>query len=145
MKSSSLGLLLALAPLLFGCPQDQTTIELQNDAGGELSVTVFYSSNQDIPEEALEEAQSASFVIAAGECRKFSRDCDVIQAVKIEADVDLGAGLGPSGSSDVFRDGTDFGCGDILHYTFTSTVIPPALTIDYSQRSGDNPSDGCTE
>lgn len=134
--------LIALPLLLWGC-NPATIIELQNDTGGELHVTVFFSSVQEIPEEALEEANEVSFTIAAGDCRRFSRDCDDIQAVKIDADVDLAGGLGPSDDTGVFRDGTHFGCGDVLHFTFTATIVPAELTIDFEQREATEASADC--
>ena len=133
---------IALFVLLWGC-NPATIVELENNTSGELEVTVFYSSVQEIPEEALEEANEVSFTIPAGECRSFSRDCDDIQAVKVDADVDLGGGLGPSNDTGVFRDGSHFGCGDVLHFTFTATIAPPELTINFDQRDATEVSTDC--
>jgi hypothetical protein len=133
--------LMALTLLMWGC-NPATIVELENNTGGELHVTVFYSSVQEIPEEALEEASELSFTIPAGECRRFSRDCDDVQAVKIDADVDLAGGFGPSNDTGVFRDGSDFGCGDVLHFTFTASITE--LTIDFEQREAVDADSDCT-
>jgi hypothetical protein len=123
-----------LTLLALGCAPSQTSVELENNADGTLQVTVFFDDDQNILEDLLENQEQVSFTIPQGESRSFSRDCEDLQAVKVEADVQLVGGLGPSDSTGVFRDGSDFGCGDTLHFTFTSVAVPADLNIDFEVR-----------
>src|SRR5262245_54109458 len=118
---------------LVGCTPRQTTVDLQNNTPNMVQATVFFDDDQNVLESLIESVGAQqSYTIPAGESRSFSRNCEEIQAVKVKGDLLLLGGLGPSKSTNVFRDGTDFGCGDRLLFSFTSTTIPPALNIDFS-------------
>jgi hypothetical protein len=74
------------------------------------------------------------FTIAAGNTESFSKNCNDIQAVMVHVDVMVAGSIGPSKTSDVFRDGDDFGCGDTVSFTFTTPAFPSDVNIDFSQR-----------
>jgi len=62
--------------------------------------------------------------VAAGGVYPLSRNCDDLQAVVIEdADLRIIGGIGPETDSDVLRDGDEFGCGDTVTFTFTSSDL----------------------
>jgi hypothetical protein len=84
--------------------------------------TLLYYDEQDIPELLLSELGTEfDFDLEPGDLATFSLDCDELQAVQIEdADMRLLFGIGPETSSEVLRDGDDFGCGNEIVFTFTS-------------------------
>jgi hypothetical protein len=98
---------------------------LINDGDFDVHVTVVYNDEQDTPRAALTEFGTAlEFTLAPGETTSFSRDCDQIQAITLDnAELRVFGGVGPSFDSDVFRDGSDFGCGDVIEFTFDHSDI----------------------
>ena len=123
--ASVLGIVAAL--VLPGCnlagfliPQPLTTVRLVNNSEFDVRVTVVFDDEQDVPREVLTEfGNSLQFTLAPGESTSFSRDCDEIQAITLDnAELRIIGGLGPSFDSEVFRDGEDFGCGDVIEFTF---------------------------
>ena len=66
----------------------------------------------------------------------FTRDCDDLQAIMIEdADLQvLGGLITPDADTDVLRDGSDFGCGDTLTFTFSHPDIALSLNIAFDAR-----------
>ncbi len=100
----------------------QVTVRLVNNSDFPVELTMFISDEQDIPEALLtsdEFAEELTFTIAAGATQTFTRDCDALQAMIIDdADLDVALGLGPETRTEVLRDGDDFGCGDIVTFTF---------------------------
>jgi hypothetical protein len=118
-----------------GCPQPATVVEFTNNANASVRVTLFYSDQQDTPEEVLEEfGQTFESDVPAGETRTFSRDCAEIQAVLVNGDLRLLGGIGPETTSNVFRDGSDFGCGDTIRFTFTQSLLGTDLDVAFSRR-----------
>lgn len=138
MKTLVAAMLLAGALAQFGgCPSltRTTSVEMVNATGGLLEVELLYGSNQNTPEAVLEQTgNEVEFTIPNGESRRFTRDCNDIQAVRVRGNVRLVAGLGPSRTSRVYRDGSDFRCGDLIEFTFTTPTIPTELEISFSQR-----------
>lgn len=115
-----------------GCPTPgaSTAAEIINDTEATIRVRVFYDDEQDIPRELLEEVgNETEFDLAPGESRTVSRDCDELQAILVRGDQRLIGSFGPEESSDVFRDGDDFGCGDLLTFRFTQGILPTDLNI----------------
>lgn len=106
-------------------PQPETTVRLVNNGNFDVRVTVVYDNEQDAPRDALTEFGTAlQFTLAPGESTSFSRDCDAIQAVTLDnAELRIIGGIGPSFDSDVLRDGSDFGCGDTITFTFDHSDI----------------------
>jgi hypothetical protein len=121
-----------------GCPiAESTTVEFTNEAiESTVRVTLYYSDEQNIPEELLEEARLHELELAPGETRTFTRDCDEIQAVMVDADLRLfGTPVGPEARSEIFRDGSDFGCGDTIRFTFVPDAVGTQLDIRFSQEN----------
>lgn len=115
-----------------GCPIPgaSTSAEIINDTEATIRVRVFYDDEQDIPRELLEEVgNETEFDLAPGESRTVSRDCDELQAILVHGEQRLIGSFGPEESSDVFRDGDDFGCGDLLTFRFTQGILPTNLNI----------------
>lgn len=106
-------------------PQPLTTVRLVNNSDFDVRVTVVYDDEQDTPRAALVEFGNAlEFTLAPGESTSFSRDCDQIQAITLDnAELRVVGGFGPSFDSDVFRDGDDFGCGDVIEFTFDHSDV----------------------
>lgn len=130
--TSVLGCVMGVVLICGGCPslQPDTSAELVNNTSGNVRVRIFYSSEQDVPEDLLETlGDSTEIDLAAGETRVFSRDCDALQALLVHGELDLIGNLGPEESTRVYRDGSDFGCGDRLVFRFTQDLLGTDLDI----------------
>lgn len=108
-----------------------TTVQLANSGDYPVIVELRYSDNQYELQAVLEEfGNELTYTIAAGEAVTFLKDCEDLQAILIkEADLSLVGAIGPSASTDILRDGDDFGCGDIITYTFSHPDPPVSLEI----------------
>jgi hypothetical protein len=134
-----------LLPALAGCEAllslllpSRTTVVLDNRGDFPVEVTLFTSSNQDIPEVLLtaDDDDAEQFTVAAGDRVTFSRDCDDLQAIIIEdADLQVVGQAGPQADTGVLRDGDDFGCGD----TITFTLDHSAVLVDFDIAVGVQP------
>lgn len=122
----------AIVLALSGCnllgnlaPQPETTVRLLNNSDFDVRVTVVFDDEQDAPRELLTEFGTAlQFTLSPGESTSFSRDCDEVQAITLDnAELRIIGGVGPSFDSDVYRDGSDFGCGDVIEFTFDHSDI----------------------
>lgn len=137
MRSSQWLLIVAAAVMLVGgCypGPSQTSVRLVNNANSPVRVDVFYGEDQNVLEGLLEEyGQRLEYTIEPGGYREFSRDCDDLQAIKVRGDLQVIVGLGPSESTRVYRDGSDFGCGDALTFTFTQSITATDLDISFGQ------------
>ena len=124
---------LGLASILtFGCTP-QTSVDLKNNTSSTVTGKAFFSSDQNVLEDLIDNTGAEEdFTIAPGADHPFSRNCNDLQAIKVEGDLQVLVGLGPSQSTKVFRDGTDFGCGDHITFTFTAPNPPLTLNIDFS-------------
>ena len=131
-------LLLAAAPCIIGgcLPTRTDTVNLVNEAEHPVVVTLFYDDNQNIPEDLLEEiGTERQFTVQPGARAIFSDDCESLQAIFIQrADLSIVGTIGPSASTRVYRDGSDFGCGDTLIFTFTQNLLGTELNIAFSQQ-----------
>ena len=141
MKRNTL-FLLGFAALLCmgnGCPvsvsPNTTSVRLVNHTAFPIQVTVYYDSHQNIIEQLLESVGTKyEATVAPGASEFFSRDCDELQAITIqEAKMVIVGDVGPSTDSLVYRDGTDFGCGDTLTFTFTQPTLPTELNVSFSK------------
>lgn len=98
-----------------------TTVMLVNNADFPVDVKMFIHDDQIVLESIITEVgQELGFLIPASQTMSFSRSCDELQAIHIEdANLQVIFGAGPdAGTEDVLRDGSDFGCGDTLTFTF---------------------------
>ena len=125
-------ILFATAILPSGCgllgnlaPQPLTTVRLVNNGEFDVRVTVVFDDQQDAPRELLTEFGTAlQFTLSPGQSTSFSRDCDEIQAITLDnAELRIIGGVGPSFDSEVFRDGSDFNCGDVIEFSFDHSDI----------------------
>jgi hypothetical protein len=125
-------ILLAIAIVPSGCglldnlvPQPLTTVRLVNNGQFDVRVTVVFDDEQDAPRELLTEFGTAlEFTLSPGESTSFSRDCDQIQAITLDnAELRIIGGVGPGFDSEVFRDGSDFNCGDVIEFSFDHSDI----------------------
>ena len=116
-------------------PESQTTVRLLNNAESEVDVQLFYGDDQNALEAVIEEFGSeVNQVLSAGGAFSFSRDCDDLQAIFInDADLNIVGTIGPEASTDVYRDGSDFGCGDTITFTFTQNALATDLDIAFSR------------
>lgn len=130
----SLTALATALPFFPGCPRS-TTVELVNDTDFPVEVRLFYDNDQEVPAELLEEfGNELEFTIPAGDTQTFSRDCEDFQAVMVHGDLMVAGNIGPSETTRVYRDGSDFGCDDIIRFTFTASEFATDLDISFSQR-----------
>lgn len=106
-----------------------TTVELRNDGEFPVEVILFYDDDQETLDGVIQETGTQrDIVVAAGTTESFSRPCDDLQAIIIDdADLRVIGQVGPETSSDLLRDGDDFGCGDTIVFTFTHS----ALLVDF--------------
>ncbi|MCH8150170.1 MAG: hypothetical protein IH987_19695 [Planctomycetes bacterium] len=115
----------ALPFLLFS---DTVRVTLINETGSSVDVELFLSDEQNIPRLLLLEVdkdfvdrlgERVDMLILPGGRLSFFRSCDDLQAIVVgDADLNVLGGLGPDASSDVIRDGSDFGCGDEIQFIF---------------------------
>lgn len=129
----------ALLVVVRGCVSPSpstTTVRLVNGASFPVKVTLVYDSQQDVPEFVLEATgQKLDFTVAPGVTETFSRDCADLQAIEIErADLSIIGNIGPSASTRVYRDGSDFFCGSTVTFTFTQSITATDLNIAFSEQ-----------
>jgi hypothetical protein len=100
-----------------------------------VSVHLFYGDEQATIKDLLEAfGEEVDVDVPAGETRTISEVCTELQAVFIkEAKLNLGLGIGPTEDTRVYRDGTDFGCGDTIRFTFTANVLETNIDISFAQ------------
>ena len=129
---------------------DNVTVTLVNETGSSVDVELFLSDEQNIPRSLLLEVdkdlvdrlgERVDMLLLPGGRSSFLRSCDDLQAIVVgDADLNVFGGLGPDASSDVLRDGSDFGCGDEIQFIFRDggglldfdvdvLVLSPTLTI----------------
>ena len=113
---------------------NRVTVRLVNTTNFPIDVDIRISDDQNVLRDVLTSlGERVQVTLAAGQTSSFSRDCDDLQAIIIDnADQDIGLGLGPSQQSDVYRDGSDFNCGDTLVFTFSQANIL-SLQISFSR------------
>lgn len=111
-----------------------TTVRLVNNSDFSVRVTVVYADDQNLPRVVLEEIGThLEFTLEAGEVTSFSRDCDDLQIVAIEkAELLVFADSGPTTESGTLRDGSDFGCRDIITFTFDHSPILTDFAVSTS-------------
>lgn len=123
-----------LALSVAGCPltPTQTTIELVNAGSFPVEVTLYISDTQEIPEVLLTTlGTEIQRTVPASQTVTIAYECDELQAVIVDdADLQLLGEIGPQTSSDdVLRDGTDFGCGDTIRFSFSHPLLPTRLDL----------------
>ncbi len=138
MRRIVLLLLGGIAVLTMGAcpnPSNTTTVLLVNNADFPVTVRMFYSEDQYVLESVLERlGREIEFTVESGSTASFSRDCDELQAVFIKkAKLVLLGDVGPTASTRVYRDGSDFGCGDTATFTFTQAPLATGLNIAFSR------------
>lgn len=121
---------------LTGCADllqpSQTTIELVNDGSFPVAVTIYISGTQEIPRDLLTTlGEKIERTVPADRTVTITRGCDDLQAIVIDdADLQLIGEIGPEADTDIFRDGTHFGCGSTIRFTFTHPLVPISLNIE---------------
>lgn len=136
MKSMMFFGVTAIATALprFACVPQQTEVSLFNNTPYPIQARAYYDNDQNILEDLIDDNGSTlDFMIPAGETQRFVRSCDDLQAVKVTGDLQVIGAIGPSESSGVYRDGSDFGCGDRIRFTYTATNPPTDLSIAFSK------------
>lgn len=136
MKRAFLALVGAAALLTGGCPfgQSVTTVDLVNNTAFPVEVTLYYGSDQNVLAAVLPVSGTEVVETVPGNSRvRLSRNCDDLQAIVIDnADLQIVGGIGPSQDTRVYRDGSDFGCGDTLTFTFTTSNFLTELEINFA-------------
>jgi hypothetical protein len=130
----ALGLLL---PLVGACDLmqlvqgDATIVQLVNTGQYPVNVELRISGNQYELQVVLEEfGDEINYTVGPGQSVTFFKPCDDLQAILVaRADLSLAGDVGPSNNTDILRDGDDFGCGDIITYTFSHPTPPTSLEI----------------
>ncbi len=136
---SGCALLVTTTLLIAGCPISPSTItvELVNDGDFPVAVTIYIHDDQLVLDSLIDDfGTELTYTVAAGNTTTFSYACDELQAIKIgDADLQVIAGFGPETDSITYRDGTHFGCGDTITFTFTHDdfVIPTELDVAFTQ------------
>ncbi|MCH7701009.1 MAG: hypothetical protein IID37_04910 [Planctomycetes bacterium] len=117
----------------------KVTVALVNDGDFPVEVRIFIDDDQNVLETLIDDVGvQREFTLAAGESIQFDEDCDDLQAIIIdEADLQLGGiDVGPNANTKVYRDGSDFGCGDVLTFTFSHAPVPIDLDIGFAVQPG---------
>lgn len=117
----------------------EVTVTLVNDGDFPVEVRIYISDDQNVLQTFIDDlGDERTFTLAAGESMQFAEDCDDLQAIIIdEADLQLGGiDFGPNANTQVYRDGSDFGCGDQLTFTFSHAAVPLDLDIGFSVQPG---------
>lgn len=129
-----------LAMLSSGCgllSPSSVTVNLINNGDFAVEVQIFVHSDQNVLETLIDDVgEELNFSVPAGSTVSFTRDCDDLQAIIIEdADLQILGGLiTPDANTEVLRDGSDFGCGDTLTFTFTHPDLALSLNIAFDAR-----------
>ena len=125
-------------PLVSFFQPNTTRVRLVNNSDFNVNVVLFVGKEQNTIREVLRETgERIEFNIAPGQTADFSRDCDNLQAIVIDdADLMVLGSIGPGATTDVLRDGTNFGCGDTITFTFDHSVIITDFDIAISVAPG---------
>ncbi len=129
-----------LAMLISGCglvSPSSVTVNLVNNGDFAVEVQIFVHDDQNVLQTLIDDVgEELNFSVPAGSTVSFTRDCDDLQAIMIEdADLQvLGGLITPDADTDVLRDGSDFGCGDTLTFTFSHPDIALSLNIAFDAR-----------
>jgi hypothetical protein len=101
-----------------------------------VDVQLFYHENQLLTEGLIRSGgEEVNASVSSGATYTFSRNCEDLQAIFInDADLRLVGTIGPEASTRVYREPGDFGCGDILTFTFTQNTLGTSLDISFSRR-----------
>jgi len=112
------------ALLNFAFP-DTTTVRVVNNAAFDVEYDLYYGDDENTLEAFLVEfGEHVHTTLAPGESTVIAEDCSNLKAVIIDdADLRIIGGIGPETDSDVLRDGDEFGCGDTVTFTFTSSDL----------------------
>ena len=96
------------------------TVSLVNHGDYPVDVRLYISGDQNVVEDLLTQfGNEVDYRVDAGGTVDFTRDCDNLQAIIIKnAALDVVGDIGPQKSTEVLRDGDDFGCGDQITFTF---------------------------
>lgn len=148
MKHITVLLAAVSAGLLGGCPDlgalgdllggSNITVRLVNtNMTFSVTVRLYYHDDQNVLTEDLLKAfgEEREFTLAPGTTQSFSVDCDELQAIFIDrAELVVIGSLGPDDDTGIYRDGTDFHCGDTLVFTFSGELLPPTMEITFDTR-----------
>jgi hypothetical protein len=131
----SVRLALAMTILAAGCDSLAPTtveVELVNSGSFPVAAKLYIAQDQEIPEFLLTSVgEELEYSIPPGETVTLVRDCPEIQAVIVdEADLQLlGSAFSQTAGSEILRDGTDYGCGDRIRFTFTHSVLGTSFRV----------------
>ncbi|MBX3394703.1 MAG: hypothetical protein KF841_05005 [Phycisphaerae bacterium] len=114
-----------------------TRVEVTNNGDYPVDAVFYISGEQNIPRALLVElGERIAITIEPGQTMPFVRDCDDLQAIVLDdADLRVIGAIGPETSSEVLRDGTDFGCRDTILFTFDHS----AVLVDFDVTTGRAP------
>lgn len=129
----------ALRAFIDFLPTQETRVELVNNGDFPVEVELYYDEEQDIPESLLttDAGTRLTYTIEPGQSTTFSRNCDELQAIVIsDADLQIIGSVGPEATSDVLRDGDDFGCGDTIVFTFDHSDVLVDFDVTPSVEGG---------
>ncbi len=115
-----------------------THVVLKNDADFDVSVVMYIYDQQEAPRDVITTlGERIEVTVPAGEMTNITRSCHEFQAVVIDdADLLVIGSAGPEANSDVLRDGSDFGCRDVITFTFdhSGAVVDFDVTADVEDR-----------
>ena len=121
----------AVLPLVGACDLmqlvqgDAVIVTLTNNGAYPVDVKLRISDNQYDLQVVLEEfGDEIDYTVPPGQSVTFFKPCKDLQAILIEkAELSIVGSVGPSISTDILRDGGEFGCGDAIIYTFSHSPI----------------------
>ncbi len=113
-----------------------TTVRLVNDGSYPITVELYIHDDQNVLESLITSVgERITVTVEAGESETITRDCDDLQAIIItDADLNVLGSIGPETDTGVYRDGSDFNCGDTLVFTFTHSLLLLDFDVSFSQQ-----------
>ncbi len=124
-----------------GCPEltqllgaSNTTIQLVNNGSFPVTVELYYHDDQLALESSVKTfGEKVEITVAAGDTYSLPVDCTRLQSIYIDkAELNLLGTIGPESDTGVYRDGSDFNCGNTLTFTFSHPALPIELNIAFS-------------
>lgn len=135
MSKPAVGLAAGMTILALGCDSlapSNVTVDLVNSGSFDVDAKIFIAKDQELPEFLLTTVgEELDYTIPAGQTVSFVRDCSELQAIIVdEADLRVLGGVISHGTkSDMLRDGTDFGCGDHIRFTFSHSLLGTGFRV----------------
>lgn len=113
-----------------------TSIRLVNNGTFNISVTIVYDENANVPDSDIgNQGTTSTYDVAPGQTKDIPPiPCPIIKAVKVlDATLQTGGSNPPHTHSETFREGPDYACGDRVIFTFTHSILLVDFSVEESR------------